>query len=129
MAGGAAGGGGGGTERADDTDDWLRVCDGKDCPMAAAAAAAAGAGVGLEDAIGAAGGIGRDDAAAAGTGRAAGVVFLVPFVSLEGLPDGPPGRISLPPVKGLAATGFPRGLGRDTELGGSPWLVWMAPLL
>lgn len=54
-----------------------------------------------------------------GTGRG-----VVPFgrlpLSLEGPPLGPPGRKSLPLVTGRAATGLGRGVGLETELGGSP---------
>ena len=40
--------------------------------------------------------------------------------SFPGAPPGPPGLNSFPFVIGLLATAFPRGVGLDTELGGSP---------
>lgn len=43
--------------------------------------------------------------------------------NLEGPPPGPPGRSSLPDVMALPGFGFPFGVGRDMEFGGSPWLV------
>lgn len=49
--------------------------------------------------------------------------------SFEGPPPGPPGRRSFPLVTGRAATCLPLGVGLETELGGSPALVWMVLLL
>ena len=40
--------------------------------------------------------------------------------SIDATPLGPPGRRSLPFVIGLLATGFPFGVGLDTEFGDSP---------
>lgn len=40
--------------------------------------------------------------------------------NFPGAPPGPPGLNSFPFVIGLLATAFPRGVGLDTELGGSP---------
>lgn len=75
-------------------------------------------------------------AAGVGTGRgvctAAGPRFVVlgrELVILEGLPPGPPGLISLPRVIGRGGTGLPFGVGLETDDGGSPGCVWMAPLL
>jgi hypothetical protein len=71
-------------------------------------------------------------AAGLGVGTAAGVRLLAAgrvFVIREGLPPGPPGLMSFPRVIGRGGTGFPLGVGRDTEDGDSPGCVWMAPLL
>jgi hypothetical protein len=62
----------------------------------------------------------RLEAAGVGLGRDA---------SFEGPPPGPPGRSSLPFVMGLPGTCLPRGVGRETEFGGSPGPVWILPLL
>lgn len=65
---------------------------------------------------------------APGKGRGAGA-GLGRDASLDGPPPGPPGRSSLPVVTGLAATCFGRGVGLETALAGSPWPVWIVPLL
>lgn len=111
-AGGADGGGGGGplTEPVDS----VREC----------AAATAATGCGTIRACGVAAGC-----EVRGKGCAAGTGLRDAVESLEGPPPGPPGRRSLPLVTGLAATCFARGVGFDTELGGSPALVWIVLLL
>ena len=116
FAGGAAGGGGGGARTAEEL-DFCRVCEGMLTDAAAAAAAAAGwgCGTGLEVA-----------AAEAPDGRGWGVRLTG---TLEGLPPGPPGLISLPRVIGRGGTGLPFGVGRETEFGGSPCCVCTPPLL
>src|SRR5687768_5634650 len=133
LAGGAAGGGGGGT----------RVAAG------VAAAAAAGCGLvwlGMTAAAGCGTGLGTGTGAGAAAEAAAPPmpggggtdrVELAPglgcagrlAVIRDGRPPGPPGLISFPLVIGRGGTGFARGVGRDTEFGGSPCVVWTAPLL
>lgn len=60
---------------------------------------------------------------AAGTGLAAG--FGRELI-LEDCPPGPPGLNNLPVVIGRT-TALPLGVGRDTELGDSPWPTWIVP--
>jgi hypothetical protein len=82
-----------------------------------AAEAAAGVGTGLE--VSTAAGVGTG----LGVGTAAGVRLAAcgrAFVCRDGLPPGPPGLMSLPRVIGLGGTGFPFGVGRETDDGGSP---------
>jgi hypothetical protein len=112
-AGGADGGGGGGALT--EPEDALRVC---------AAAAAAATGWGTMRGCAAAG-LGMDW----GRGCAAGGGFRAAADSFDGPPPGPPGRSSLPVVTGRAATCLGRGVGLDTELAGSPALVWIVLLL
>lgn len=54
---------------------------------------------------------------------------LAAAANLDGPPSGAPGRTNLPFVTGLAATGLGRGVGLETELGGSPGPVRIVPLL
>lgn len=69
-------------------------------------------------ACGMAAGTGRDAAgAAAGMGLAAGFGRDATF---DGCPPGPPGLNNLPVVIGRTIA-LPFGVGRDTELGDSPW--------
>lgn len=117
-AGGAEGGGGGGarTEPAES----VRVC-------AAAAAAATGWGTIRDCAAG--WGTAAGCGVACGKGCAAGAGLRAAADSFDGPPPGPPGLSSLPLVTGRAATCLGRGVGFETELGGSPALVWMVLLL
>lgn len=111
----AGGGGGGGGGALADALDELRECE------AATAATGWGTALGVGVGCAAAGwGVGCGTARRSGAGLDA---------SFEGPPPGPPGRRSLPVVTGRAATCFPRGVGLDTEFGGSPEPVWIAPLL
>lgn len=112
-AGGADGGGGGGALM--EPEDSLRVC----------AAAAATTGCGTIRGCGVAAGREIDW----GKGCAAGAGLRAAADSFDGPPPGPPGRSSLPLVTGRAATCFARGVGFDTEFGGSPALVWIVLLL
>ncbi len=52
----------------------------------------------------------------------AGAMFVRPAEgpSLDGRPPGPPGFKSLPLLIGFRIPSFPRGVGRDTDSGGSP---------
>ena len=115
-AGGLAGGGGGGALI--DPDEGVRAWDAATAATGCGTGRGAGAGAGRG--AGAAWGVGWGIGWRAGAGRDA---------SFDGPPPGPPGRSSFPLVTGRAATCFPRGVGLDTELGGSPALVWIVWLL
>lgn len=121
FAGGCAGcgGGGGGTRVAEEVEDWFRVCDGM----------LIGVGTGVGVGVGVGFGTARGVAAAAAfpaPGRGWGVLLTG---TLDDLPLGPPGLISLPLVMGLGGTGLAFGIGFEAEFGDSPGCVCTAPLL
>ena len=68
---------------------------------------------------------GAGDATGETTGATAGATtragaYAEDGSNLDGRPPGPPGRTSLPLLIGFLALSLPRGVGRETEFGGSP---------